>query len=143
MSSGFFKKGHVGDFVLEHIQLLKHQDHVFYQEPCTDNITNVGSDIVCLDYKEHNKAPIVLTKKMKRERFAKELNDWSDGPIVDTYGVVRNGGKPIRIRNVLKAMYDDILEAVDGCDEPFEFIDEKQFKEELIYFMYILSDIQR
>lgn len=138
MSSGFFKKGMVGVYLYDHIQLMRHQEHCLYREPILDEPEQER-----LVLSEEDNSFIFPTKHMERERFAKELNDWSAGPLVNSYGVVRQNGKAVRIRSLLKKMYTDILEALKECDYQFECIDEKQFKEEFIYFMYILSDIQR
>lgn len=142
--SGFFKPGNVGDFVYEHINILKNQGHALYREPINeDEVYMKTKSSHHLHEISNHKNDLLSDIIIQRENFIKTLNDWSSGPLVNSYGKVQYNNKSVRIRNVLFAMYNDIMEAVESCESPFEFIDEKQFKEELVYFMYILSDIDR
>jgi hypothetical protein len=129
MSSGFFSKDNVRRNVYDHIDLLKYQDHIQYIEP------NVEEEAITENMKREMRS---------RDKFSKIINDWTDGPIVDRYGVVKYNGNHnnyIKIRSVLHKMYKEIIQTISDCE--FELIDEKQFREEFIYFMYLLSDISR
>ncbi len=83
--------------------------------------------------------------KVRRSRYCEEINEWLNYPFIDSEYYDRieeepeyNEDEELRIKNICFAMYNELVEVIKQSG--FQIHDDKQFKEDFIHYMYILSE---
>jgi hypothetical protein len=85
-----------------------------------------------------------LLLRCHRKNYVREINKWLNNNLInsDYYKIEDNKqfvkNNNLKIKDVCKVIYDDILKVVE--ESGFEIFDLNQFKEDLIHYIYILSD---
>ena len=85
-----------------------------------------------------------LFHKMIRRKYSREVNEWLKYPFINSensYEEIFENEKLVINRDVCITIYKDLLQAIYSSG--YEIDDINQFKEDFIYYMYILSDNTR
>ena len=108
----------------------------------SSNITKPHLDYVPPSYTNGS-----LMAKVRRSRYCEEIDEWLNYPFVDsgywnrTEESEYNENEELLVKDICYNMYDDLVCAIK--ESGFQIHDEKQFKEDFIHYMYILSENKR
>lgn len=82
-----------------------------------------------------------ILHRIRRRQYSREVNDWLSYPFINNenaYETKFEDDKLIANRDVCIKIYRDLIDAIYSSG--YELDDINQFKEDFIYYMYILSD---
>lgn len=78
--------------------------------------------------------------KTLRKQYIRHVNKWLESPLYSNDIEKKEETELLKNQTVAKRFFDEIVEAIER--EEFEIIDYKQFKEDVICFLYTLSELR-
>lgn len=101
-----------------------------------------------LDYVPPSYSNGSLMAKVRRSRYCEKIDEWLNYPFVDSEYWSKLEEYPeryeeeeLRVKDICYTMYNDLVYTIK--ESGFQIHDEKQFKEDFIHYMYILSENNR
>jgi hypothetical protein len=103
---------------IKNITILTHKKHKEYVPPYYEKDQDTTSSEI-----------------LSRQRYVDEINKWLNEYMREMNCPIDS----IQNKNVCKRIYDELIELI--YKEGFELKDKNQFKEDLIHYLYSLSDL--
>jgi hypothetical protein len=125
----------------------------FYEYKRPVSYINIRNSKPHLSYIEPTSKEDDLITKCNRNNYVREINKWLNNNLIhyeyykkqdninNDEDIINEENYTLKVKDICKEIYHDILEVVQ--ESGFEINDLNQFKEDLIYYIYILSDIRQ